>query len=75
MGGVAFHSHRRFAVEQTISVAIRQILVIQAIVVGCDEVEPAADGSPRFKIRCRFAEEDYGLRFLVLVMEMEGGRR
>lgn len=70
VSGLAFYAERPFPVGQVIMVSLRQILAIQAEVLGSDAVTGGAqDGA--YKIRCRFTDEDYGLRFLVLAMEME----
>jgi PilZ domain len=73
ISGLAFYAQRPFTVGHTIMVSLHQILAIQAQVLGCDPLS-GADAPAPYKIRCRFTDEDYGLRFLVLAMEMESQR-
>jgi len=70
ISGLAFYAQRPFSMGQLIMVSLRQILAIQAEVLGCDPLS-APDAPAPYKVRCRFTDEDYGLRFLVLAMEME----
>jgi PilZ domain len=72
VSGLAFYSDRTFAVGQAIVVSLRQILAIQAEVLGCDPLS-GPDAPAAFKVRCRFQDPDYGLRFLVVAVEMEQG--
>lgn len=70
ISGLAFHSPRPFEVGQVITVSLRQIIAIEAEVLGSDPVN-GEDPPGRYRIRCRFTDPDYGLRFLVLAMEMD----
>ena len=72
VSGLAFYSDRAFTVGQSILMSLRQILAIQAEVLGCDPLS-GPDAPAAFKVRCRFQDVDYGLRFLVVAMEMERG--
>ncbi len=72
VSGLAFYSDRAFTVGQSIMISLRQILAIQAEVLGCEPL-PGGDAAEAFKVRCRFQDVDYGLRFLVVAVEMERG--
>lgn len=71
ISGLAFYAERPFAVGQTIMISLRQILAIQAEVLGSDALA-GPDAPAPYKIRCQFADPDYGLRFLVIALEMDG---
>ena len=70
VSGLAFFSPRPIPTGRMIMVSLHQILAIQAEVLGCETLE-GPDAPAPFKIRCRFTDESYGLRFLVLAMEMK----
>lgn len=69
ISGLAFYAQRQFEAGQVIRVSLRKIIAIEAEVLGCDAVNGGAPGT--YRVRCRFTDEDYGLRFLVLAMEMD----
>jgi hypothetical protein len=74
ISGLAFYSPQPLPVGQLIMVSLHEILAIQAEVLGCDTMTgPEAPAACR--VRCRFTDENYGLRFLVLAIELEGQRR
>lgn len=72
ISGLAFYATRPFEVGQVIMVSLYQIIAIQAEVMGCDPLDN--DSGKAFRIRCRFTDQDYGLRFLVLAMEIDRER-
>jgi PilZ domain len=73
ISGLSFFSDRTFDEGQRIMVSLRQILAIQAEVLGCETLS-GPDLPARYKVRCRFTDEEYGLRFLVLAIEMDTAR-
>ena len=70
ISGLSFYSDRAFPLGQSITVSLRQILAIEAEVLGCDALGGSHPPAP-YRVRCRFADPDYGLRFLVLAVELE----
>lgn len=72
VSGLAFYSDRPFAVGAAIMMSLHQVVAIQAEVMGCDALS-GPDAPAPYKVRCQFQDADYGLRFLVVAMEMERG--
>jgi PilZ domain len=70
VSGLSFYSERPFGAGQLLTISLRQLIAIQAEVLGSD-VLSGPDAPAPYKIRCRFTDEDYGLRFLVLAMQMD----
>lgn len=72
ISGLAFHSAKTFPVGQAIQVSLRSVISIEAVVLGCEPL--AGDDAPApFRVRCQFADPDYGMRFLMLALELESG--
>lgn len=69
ISGLAFYSARTYAVGERIMVSLRQIIAIGAEVLGSDALD-GPDAPAPYRIRCRFVDPDYGLRFLVMAVEM-----
>ena len=72
VSGLAFYSDRPFTAGQSILMSLHQVVAIQAEVMGCDALS-GPDAPAPYKVRCQFQDADYGLRFLVVAMEMERG--
>ena len=69
--GLAFYAGKAFPVGGTIQVSLRGLIAIESVVLGSDPLtEP--DAPAAYRIRCRFADSEYGLRFLLLALELEG---
>lgn len=72
--GLAFHCSHSFPVGHTLTLALRDVIAIEAEVVGCEmEERDATYMEYAYKVRCRFLDDESGLRFLVLVKELERG--
>lgn len=71
VSGVAFHSTHRYAVGDRISLSLRGLLSIEAVVLGCEMVRvETVYMEYAYKVRCRFEDEGYGMQFLVMALEM-----
>lgn len=73
ISGLAFYAQQPLPVGRLITISLHQILAIQAEVMGSDPLT-GPDAPAPYKIRCRFADESYGQRFLVLAIELERQR-
>lgn len=72
ISGLAFYSEKTFPVGQAIQVSLRSVISIEAVVLGCEPL--TGDDAPApYRVRCQFADADYGLRFLMLALELESG--
>jgi hypothetical protein len=72
--GLAFYGVREFKEDERISISLHQLMAIEAVVVGCDMEETDSNLMEyRYRVRCRFLNDDYGLQFLVMALEMEQG--
>ncbi|MBI3993669.1 MAG: PilZ domain-containing protein [Candidatus Lambdaproteobacteria bacterium] len=73
--GISFYADERPAAGQPITIALGNLVEAQADVLACQEVPLQVLHDPaRYRVRCRFADEEQGLRMLVAIKEMEGVR-
>ena len=72
-GGMSFYSESSFEMEKVVSISLEGLLTIEARVLGCEMVETDPDFlEVKYRVHCRFEDERYGMRFLVLALQSEG---
>ena len=72
-GGMAFYSESPFEIDKVVSISLEGLLTIEARVLDCEMVETdAAFLEVKYRVHCRFEDERYGMRFLVLALQAEG---
>lgn len=72
ISGVAFDANRSFASEQTITVRLSDVISLEARVVGCTPMETTPMFYlERFRVRCHFEDPVEGMRFLVMVKDLQ----
>jgi hypothetical protein len=73
--GMAFYTDVAPAAGQSVRIALGNLLEAEADVLACQEVPLHLLQDPaRYRVRCRFADEEQGLRMLMAIKEMEGVR-
>lgn len=74
ISGMAFFAGEPVQPGNTITINPAEGLTADVEVVGCQEV-PQEEGqsATRFRLHCRFASEEEGMRVLVGLKELEGG--
>jgi len=73
--GIAFYADAPTDAGRPVKIALGDHLAADADVVACQEVPLDGLYDPaRYRVRCRFASEEQGLRMLVAIKEMEGLR-
>jgi hypothetical protein len=73
--GMAFFVEKPPALKSPIRIALGDQLEAEADVLACQEVPlDVLQDPPRYRVRCRFTDEEQGLRMLVAIKEMEGAR-
>ncbi|MBI3993327.1 MAG: PilZ domain-containing protein [Candidatus Lambdaproteobacteria bacterium] len=72
-GGMSFYSESSFEIGRVVSISLEGLLTIEARVLGCEMVETDPDFlEVRYRVHCRFEDERYGMRFLVLALQAKG---
>lgn len=73
--GMAFFADEPCDAGRPIRIALGEHLAVDADVLACQEVPLEVLHDPtRYRVRCRFTDEQQGLRMLLAVKEMEGQR-
>lgn len=73
IGGMSFYSDLPFEEEKVITISLEGLLTIEARVIKCsmEETDPMFL-EVRYKIHCKFEDERYGMRLMVLALQSEG---
>ena len=71
--GIAFHSAEPCTPGLAVQVAAAGAAAAQANVLACQEID-SPDGTPPFRVRCRFADDAAGLRMVVAIKQLESAR-
>lgn len=72
IGGMSFYSVTPFEVGKVLTVSLEGLLTIEARVLACRmEETDAMFLEVRYKVHCRFEDERYGMRLMVLAMQSE----
>jgi hypothetical protein len=70
ISGVCFLSELPFAVGSDLDLSLAGVFSVSARVVGCEmEESDATFLETRYRVRCRFADEEQGMEVLVLTKE------
>jgi PilZ domain len=69
--GLSFHSREPYGAEQPLTVSLANVFSTETDVVACERLETPPDAAPRYRVRCRFRDEEHGLQFLTLTLELE----
>jgi len=70
--GMAFYAEEPPATGASVRIALGNLLEAEAEVLACQEVPLHLLKDPaRYRVRCRFTDEEQGLRMLVAIKEME----
>jgi PilZ domain len=69
--GVAFRSRERYAPQRPLTLSLANVFSTVTDVVACEPLGDPLDGAPRYRVRCRFHDEEHGLQFLTLTLELE----
>jgi hypothetical protein len=73
LGGFNFHSVRAYDSNELVAVNFRGKFGAKARVVGCDAIRGSSDGV-RYRVRCKFDDENEALLLLSSAMEMDKAR-
>lgn len=73
LSGMAFDTDAPCEAGRAVTIALGPDISAAAEVLACQEV-PVLHEPARYRVRCRFADDDQGLRMLVAVKEMESMR-
>lgn len=72
--GMAFYTNEPADTGHHVRIALGDSLAAEADVLACQEVPLDLLRDPvRYRIRCRFADEDQGMRMLMAIKELEAG--
>ena len=77
ISGMAFYSDEPVAPGKTVSVNLGEELFAEAEVLNCQAEESGSPQHPtRYRLHCRFADEEAGKRLLVTIKDLErtGGK-
>lgn len=75
ISGMAFYADEAAVPGLTVTIALGDHASVEAEVVGCRPEPPAAAGAPpRYRLHCKFADEEAGMRLLVAIKELEGAK-
>lgn len=70
--GIAFYSDEPTDAGRSVRIALGDELAVDVDVMACQEVPLERLHDPaRYRVRCRFADEEQGLRMLIAIKEME----
>jgi hypothetical protein len=69
--GLAFESARGYFTDRQVTLSLANVFSAETEVLACDPLAPEAHGGPRYRVRCRFRDEEHGLQFLTLALELE----
>lgn len=76
ISGMAFFADEPVPVGESVTLALSERLSVEAEVVACHTEPPEQPGGPtRYRLHCRFADEEQGKRLLVAIKELEAGGR
>lgn len=71
-GGMSFHSEILFEISKLLTISLEGLLTIDAHVQECAMVETDPDFfEVQYQVHCQFDDERYGMRFLVLALQIE----
>ena len=70
LSGMAFHTSEPCEAGRVVDITLGPDISVAAEVLACDEV-PVLHEPARYRVRCRFADDDQGMRLLVALKEME----
>lgn len=72
VSGIAFDANQDFPAGRIITVRLSDLISVQAEVLGTTTLEPTPMFFlARYRVRCRFQDEVEGMRFLVMVKDMQ----
>lgn len=70
--GIAFYADQPTDAGHTVRIELGGTLAVDADVVACQEVPLESLHDPtRYRVRCRFTDEEQGLRMLLAIKELE----
>ena len=69
--GLAFRSDRLYIPEHPLTLSLANVFSAVVDIVACDRISDPALTPPRYRVRCRFCDEEHGLQFLTLTLEVE----
>ena len=72
LSGLAFETGVHYEADRRLLVALAGVFSTETDILACDRLpEDSPEGSPRYRVRCRFRDEEHGLQFLTLALELE----
>ena len=72
ISGMAFFADEPAQPGSKVTIALGDRAAVDAEVVGCREEPPASAGGHPYRLHCKFADEEAGMRLLVAIKELEG---
>jgi hypothetical protein len=72
ISGVCFEGQADYYPARQLILSLANVFSTESDVVACERLPRVAPEAPvRFRVRCRFRDEEHGLQFLTLTLELE----
>lgn len=72
LSGLAFRCGSDLQSGEELTVSLANVFSTETEVLACERLpKDGPGGAPRFRVRCRFKDEEHGLQFLTLTLELE----
>lgn len=72
ISGLAFESANAHYPARSLTVSLANVFSTETEVLACEALPSRnPDGPVRYRVRCRFLDEEHGLQFLTLTLELE----
>lgn len=69
--GISFFTPVDPATRRELTLSLANVFSTDLDVLACERLPDEADGTPRYRVRCRFRNPDHGLQFLTLTLELD----